>query len=95
MSGAWINCEGSLKAPAPGPMSIPKWAKTDFHKQMVGREYGACSVCAKAVKLRGDGTVRVHVNTEVAKQQRQSAAERARDTAVSDLLKMREELSGG
>lgn len=60
---------------------------------MVRDEYGACSVCSKAVKLRSDGTVRVHVNSPEAKTLRTNEAERAREHAVSDLLKMRAELS--
>lgn len=93
MSGTWINCEGSNYPPAVKAPDMPRWARTDKDKQLVRDSYGACSVCGKAVKLRSDGTVRVHVNSPEAKNIRTTEAQRVREHAVSDLLKMRAELS--
>lgn len=65
-----------------------------------GQNYGACSVCGKAVAITVKGTIRGHVNSGTTVEQmneRRARADRrdagAKDRMINDLLNIRKGLS--
>lgn len=86
---SWTNrCEGSGYSPR--GTKIAKWAKPE-QIEVYGENaftVGICRICGKESRLKVNGTMRNHVNSALAKTQREESRLRARDEAVEGLIRM-------